>query len=179
MPRPSARPSPKKDRPTVDENGQRLERTIAGLVVRRLVPIEDMRGQITEVYRGSWGFSPDPLVYIYQVTLRVGSVRGWVVHKKQEDRIFTSQGVMTWAFYDARASSPTHGLLNVLTFSEQNRAIFVIPRGVYHAVKNIGEREAMFLNTPTRPYDHRDPDKYRLPLKNRLIPFDFSTDGPR
>jgi dTDP-4-dehydrorhamnose 3,5-epimerase len=26
---------------------------------------------------------------------------------------------------------------------------------------------------PTRPYDHADPDKYRLPLDNDVIPFRF------
>jgi dTDP-4-dehydrorhamnose 3,5-epimerase len=33
------------------------------------------------------------------------------------------------------------------------------------------------FNLPTWPYDHADPDKYRLPIKNDLIPFDFD-DGP-
>jgi dTDP-4-dehydrorhamnose 3,5-epimerase len=33
------------------------------------------------------------------------------------------------------------------------------------------------INLPTCPYDHADPDKYRLPIKNELIPFDFD-DGP-
>ena len=49
----------------------------------------------------------------------------------------------------------------------------IIPRGVYHAVQNIGTTEALFVNMPTRPYNHGDPDKFRLPLKNDLIPFDF------
>ena len=55
-------------------------------------------------------------------------------------------------------------------FSEKNRALLVIPRGVYHAVQNIGITDAIFVNMPTRPYDHEDPDKFRLPLKNSLHP---------
>lgn len=129
------------------------------------------------MFRDSWGFHAAPLVYAYQVTLRVGSLRGWVKHALQDDRIFVSRGVMTWAFYDDRAESATHKLLNVFTFSDQQRVIFTIPQGVYHAVKNTGEGEAVFINLPTRPYDRADPDKYRLPLKNDLIPFDFSFDG--
>ena len=58
-------------------------------------------------------------------------------------------------------------------FSEKNRALLVIPRGVYHAVRNIGVTDAIFVNMPTRPYEHGDPDKFRLPLKNSLIPFSF------
>ena len=85
--------------------------------------------------------------------------------------------MLRWALYDDRAGSPTHGRLNDLVFSERAPALLVIPRGVYHAVRNIGTSEAIFLNMPTRAYEHDSPDKLRLPLKNSLIPFDFD-DGP-
>jgi len=61
--------------------------------------------------------------------------------------------------------------------SERNRALVVFPQGVYHAIQNIGESEATFVNMPTRAYDHADPDKYRLPIRNDLIPYAFD-DGP-
>jgi dTDP-4-dehydrorhamnose 3,5-epimerase len=64
-----------------------------------------------------------------------------------------------------------------ITVSERNRALIIIPIGVYHAVKNIGTEEAQFMNFPTKPYNRESPDKYRLPVKNDLIPFDFSNDG--
>jgi dTDP-4-dehydrorhamnose 3,5-epimerase len=32
------------------------------------------------------------------------------------------------------------------------------------------------MNLPTRPYNHEDPDKYRLPLKNDYIPFSFDDE---
>jgi dTDP-4-dehydrorhamnose 3,5-epimerase len=85
--------------------------------------------------------------------------------------------VVRWALYDHRPESPTYKLLNIFTFSERNRALLVIPRGVFHAVQNIGQTEAMVISLPTRLYDHADPDKYRLPIKNDLIPFAFD-DGP-
>jgi dTDP-4-dehydrorhamnose 3,5-epimerase len=55
--------------------------------------------------------------------------------------------------------------------------MIIIPKGVYHAVKNIGTEEAQFINFPTMPYNRASPDKYRLPVKNDLIPFDFTNDG--
>ena len=64
-------------------------------------------------------------------------------------------------------------MLNVMTFGERNRALIVVPAGVWHAVQNVGEREATFINLPTRPYNYEDPDKFRLPLHNDLIPFAF------
>lgn len=48
---------------------------------------------------------------------------------------------------------------------------------MYHAIQNIGRDEAFFVNMPTEPYNHEDPDKYRLPLKNDLIPFAFEDDA--
>ena len=95
------------------------------------------------------------------------------MHEKQDDRIFISRGVFRWVLFDNRPDSLTYKLLNDFTFSERNRAILVIPRGVFHAVQNIGTSEAIFINMPTRPYDHADPDKYRLPLDNDVIPFRF------
>jgi hypothetical protein len=35
----------------------------------------------------------DALVYVYQVSVRPGAIKGWVVHEKQDDRIFISRGV--------------------------------------------------------------------------------------
>ena len=82
-----------------------------------------------------------------------------------------SQGTIQVVLYDAREDSPTHGLVNDLCFSEHNRALFTIPAGVWHALKNVGDKDALFVNMPTRAYDHADPDKFRLPLDNDVIPY--------
>ena len=166
--------SPVKEQPSVTPDGASLKPLIEGVKVRYQRPIEDARGEVTEVYRPSWGVSDDPLVYVYQVAVRPGAVKGWVIHERQDDRIFHLSGTVHWALFDNRADSPTHGLINELVLSEKNRGLLIIPRGVYHAVQNIGITDAIFVNMPTRPYDHADPDKYRLPLKNGLIPFSFS-----
>ena len=165
--------TPIKDEPSVTPDGESLQPLIDGVKVRYQRPIEDARGEITEVYRGSWGLHEAPLVYVYQVSVRPGMIKGWVVHERQDDRLFHILGTTRWVLYDDRDGSPTKGLLNEFVFSEKNRAVMVIPRGVYHAVQNIGTFDAVFVNMPTRPYEHGDPDKFRLPLKNSLIPFSF------
>ncbi len=167
---------PVKDRQTVSPEGEPVERLIAGVVLRHARPHEDKRGEVVEIFNPAWGIHPDPLVYAYQIVLRPGAIKGWVVHQLQDDRLFLSSGIVRWGLYDARPDSPTHGQLNLLTFSERNRALLIIPRGVFHAVENIGTVEAVFINLPTAPYNHADPDKYRLPLKNDLIPFAFDDD---
>lgn len=169
--------TPVKDRQTVRPDGSVVERRIEGLVVRPARTLEDERGDLVEIYRADWKLHPKPVVQVYQASLRPGAIKGWVVHKRQDDRVFALFGYMRWAFYDARPKSPTHGLLNVITVSERTRSLLIIPAGVYHAVQNIGCADAVFINLPTRAYDHADPDKYRLPVVNDLIPFAF--DKPR
>jgi dTDP-4-dehydrorhamnose 3,5-epimerase len=167
------RETPVKDQPTVTPDGESLKPLIVGVKVRYQRSIEDARGEVTEVYRSSWGVTDDPLVYVYQASIRPGVTKGWVVHERQDDRMFHLMGTNHWALYDDRPDSATRGMLNQFVFSEKNRALLVIPRGVYHAVRNIGVTDSIFVNMPTRPYEHDDPDKLRLPLKNSLIPFSF------
>ncbi len=165
--------TPVKDRQTVTPDGRRTGEVIDGVILRRLAPQEDERGELCEVFNPAWNVHPAPLVYVYQATVRPGHVKGWVVHRQQDDRLFISFGRVRIVLFDDRQESPTHRLLNIFTISERNRALIVIPQGVFHAVQNVGETEAVFINMPTRPYNHADPDKHRLPLKNDLIPFDF------
>lgn len=73
--------------------------------------------------------------------------------------------------YDLRETSPTHGLVNELHLTERNRALLVIPPFVAHAVQNVGAGEALFVNMPTLPYNHSDPDKYRIDKAD--IPYNF------
>lgn len=164
---------PIQDRPTVTPDWEPLQDPIEGVNLKWVRPVPDERGEICEVYRPSWGLHPAPLAYIYQCVVRPGVIKGWVVHERQDDRIFTSFGFMQWVLYDAREGSPTRGRINEFNLGERNRATFCIPSGVYHAVRNVGVVDAVFINTPTREYEHGRPDKSRLPLDNDLIPYRF------
>lgn len=166
---------PKKDVQTVTAEGKSVKKRIEGVVLRPAVTLPDERGTICEIYNPAWGVHPDSLVYVYQVTIRPGQVKGWVVHQLQDDRIFVSYGTMRFVLFDGRQDSPTQGLINDICIGEENRALITIPKGVWHAVQNVGVSDSMFVNMPTRPYDHANPDKTRLPLVNDLIPFRFET----
>ncbi len=169
----------KKDSASVTPEGHSLARRIGGVEIRPLRPFFFNDTATTEIYTPAWGFHPLPMVYAYRCLIRPGKVKGWQMHKLQDDRIAVLDGVMTWALFDDREDSETRGLLNVFTFSERNRALITVPSGVWHAVKNTGATmDAVFVNFPTRAYNHADPDKYRLPSKNDLIPFDFTRDAP-
>jgi dTDP-4-dehydrorhamnose 3,5-epimerase len=75
--------------------------------------------------------------------------------------------------YDDREGSPTRGMVNEPNLGAENRAVLVIPPFVWHAVQNVGTSDAVFVNCPTRAYEHADPDKWHLPPDTREIPYDF------
>ena len=163
--------APSPDTPTVTHEGERLEELIDGVRVRPAKVHVDARGSLTEVFSEAWDFSDEPLVYVYQSTVRPGVTKGWVVHFEQDDRLFFDNGDVKVVLYDARVGSPTQGMLNELFFGDANRALIRIPAGVFHAVGNVGETEARFVNMPTRPYRHDQPDKARLPQDTDAIPY--------
>ena len=163
------RPVP--DEATVTAEGERLETLIEGVRVRPATIQMDDRGSITEMYSEAWSFSDEPLVYVYETTIRPGVVKGWVVHFEQDDRLFLGDGALKVVLYDARQASVTHGMVNELFFGAAKRALLLIPAGVLHAVVNIGESEVRFVNLPTRAYRHERPDKARLPFDTDAIPY--------
>lgn len=167
----------RKDPATVTADGTPLEELIEGVVIRRPPTHSDARGTVCEIYDLRWGLSDQPLVYAYHVTIRPGQVKGWVVHLVQTDRLFVYGGVARVVLYDARTESASFGRLNVFHLGEHDRALVFIPPGVYHAVQNVGNGDAAFVNLPSEPYQHDDPDKYRLPLDNDVIPYRLSASG--
>lgn len=166
--------TPKKDVQTVTSQGVSLAPIIEGVFLRYATTHPDERGSVTEVFDPRWGFVDQPMVYLYEFTIRPGIVKGWIKHEHQTDRVFLQRGALRVVLYDDRPESPTYKMLNQFTLTEQNRGMICYPSGVYHALENVGTTDVICLNTPTRPYSHENPDKYRLPLDNDLIPFKFA-----
>lgn len=162
-----------RDRQTATPDGRRTATAIAGVVRRSLAPLEDHRGRLMEIARDDWAEFMAPAVSAYAVTASPGSIRGWVVHHDQADRLVCLSGVLWWALYDARPESPTYRTLDQFVVSEHGPVLLVIPAGVCHAVKNIGASPTLFVNMPTRPYDYEEPDKFRFPMDGAAIPFVF------
>lgn len=165
----------KKDDQSVTLEGERVDSLIDGISIKYIKSIEDKRGDLVEMYNPSWKLHDEPMIYAYQVTINPNSVRGWELHKNQDDRIFISKGKMRWVAYDVRPNSPTYKQINEFVFSELNRALMVIPKGVLHLVKNIGKEDAVFINFPTSVYKYDNPDKIR-PVDSSIIPFNVN-DG--
>lgn len=160
----------RQDTQTVDAAGTLLRELPEGVVVRPLTTHVDERGTVCELYDPRWGINADPLVFSYMFTLRPGAAKGWGVHRVHEDRYAFISGAIELVLYDGREDSPTHGLESHIFLDDHTRAAVVIPRGVWHAERNIGQTDAMVVNFPTIQYQHESPDKYRLPLDTDELP---------
>jgi dTDP-4-dehydrorhamnose 3,5-epimerase len=163
----------KKDPQTVTPAGKPVAGLLEG-VERFSVPTHvDDRGWLVELFNPKWDWVTDPLVYSYVTAIRPGGAKGWGLHKRHRDRYFLLFGSLEVVMYDVRPDSATTGRISTVRLSEFERGLLVIPTLVWHAVRNLGSTDVVIVNFPTMGFDHADPDKYRLPLNNDLIPYSF------
>src|ERR1051325_9854154 len=136
--------------------------SIDGVELVRLTPFTDHRGTLTEVFNPEHDFWSEPVVYSYYITIRPGRIKGWGMRRKQADRYFVAAGRVRVVLFDGRAESPTYEQFQQIYFSEEATGLLLIPPGVWHADQNWGDTDVAILNFPTCPYDHENPDKYRI-----------------
>jgi dTDP-4-dehydrorhamnose 3,5-epimerase len=162
-----------RDKQTVTSEGRRVDRLTEGVSVRHIPTQIDDRGSVFEIYDLRWHFHQEPLVFSYCFTLRPGRVKGWALHKRHEDRYVLLKGELKLVLFDPRPESSTYGEICEIWLTEYDRKLVNIPSFVWHADHNIGSTDVMAVNFPTIPYDHSNPDKYRLPVDTELIPYRF------
>ncbi len=83
-----------KDPQMVTPEGKSVDVSIEGVSFRELPTHCDARGTLVEMFDPRWKWHPDPLVFVYSITLKPGYVKGWNLHKLHEDRYFLLQGEM-------------------------------------------------------------------------------------
>ncbi len=163
----------KRDVQTVEANGAPLSLLPDGMRIRDLPFHTDERGSVFEMFDPRWEWHPDPVKFVYCFTVRPGVVKGWGLHIQHVDRYILLQGEMELVLYDVRPESSTYKQIIKVYLSESSRKIVNVPRNVWHADRALGNKDAVIVNLPTIPYDHTNPDKYRLPLDTDLIPYSF------
>ena len=147
-----------------------LEGRIENCHAYTLRPGSDHRGDLFELLTTRDG-AIEPIVHVYQVWAEPGSIRAWVCHASQTDRLCFTGGTFQIALFDMRPESPTAGAVASIIAGADLPVRLTIPPHVAHGVRNLGPERAAFVNLPTTVYDHRAPDKYRLPIDSELIPF--------
>lgn len=149
-----------------------IQDLIEGVSLTPLLRNEDSRGALTVLLTTHDG-PIDPIVHVYQVSALPGSVRAWVYHARQDDRLAFTTGSFQVVLYDIREGSRTRHMLNKLILGSERPTLLRIPAFVVHGVKNIGPETATFLNMPTTAYDPAWPDKCRLPADDPRVPYSF------
>ncbi len=161
----------RKDDQLITPEGKPVAAQVDGAIFRSTTTHADGLGSVTEIFSVGWSFTDAPVVHVYEVTVRLGQIKGWVVHSTYDDRLYFANGCAKVALYDAREGSRTEGLVDVRFLGAHDRGLLVIPRGVYHAIRNVGASDLTFVNLPTRAYDYASPDKYRLSAESPAIPY--------
>ncbi len=147
--------------------------TIEGVSLHPLKPYADERGFLMELLR-----SDDPHFQKFgqaYISLNYpGVIRAWHWHDRQTDYWVVASGMVKAAMYDRREGSPTFGKVQEAFLGENNRSLLVIPPGVAHGYKTIGDKPSLLINFPTEVYNRDQPDELRLPYDSPEIPYDWS-----
>lgn len=127
--------------------------SIDGVIVRPLARFDDARGWLIELFREDELPAPAHPVMGYLSQTLPGIVRGPHEHSEQSDCFaFIGPGDFRLYLWDTRADSPTAGNRQTLLVGESNRQSVVIPPGVVHAYKNVGQVPGLVFNGPNRLY---------------------------
>ena len=146
---------------------------IDGVKVKTLKVISDERGRVMEILRA------DDEIFrkfgqVYMTTAYPGVVKGWHHHLVQTDYFTCIAGMMKLVLYDRRDGSPTKGEINEFFIGVHNPLLLVVPPGVLHGFKCIGQDEAVVINCPDQTYHREAPDEYRVDAHSKDIPYDWT-----
>lgn len=130
---------------------------IDGVIIRELRQFDDDRGWLIELFRSDeieQEFFP---AMSYVSMTRPGVARGPHEHVDQAD-LFCFLGPSTFRLYlwDNREGSELFGQRFTYEFGVGCKAAVIVPKGVVHAYKNIGEVDGIVYNAPNRLYAGQD-----------------------
>ena len=166
-----------KDQEHITPGGSLIAERIAGVVIREGSNIVTRNGHTTEIFSSPWELPVESVRHVILVSLKPSAVSAWHMHLAQTDQIVAIDGMLKLVLYDPREDSPTRDRVDVFHLSPMRPTLVVIPPGIWHGIQNMdGGRFSSFLNLFDRPYDHSDPDEWRLPRTNDRIPYDFAAE---
>ncbi|MDE3838799.1 spore coat protein [Bacillus methanolicus] len=148
---------------------------IEGVKVKKLVKHCDDRGFFAELVRDD---EPELLSKFGQASWSMsypGVIKAFHYHEKQDDLWFFPSGNAQIVLYDLREDSPTKGETDVYYMGEENPIMLLIPKGVAHGYRVLGERPATIIYFTTESYNRENPDEKRINWDDPLIGFEWKT----
>lgn len=126
---------------------------IAGVVMKPMVAFNDSRGWLAEIFRNDELEKSLWPVMGYVSATRPGVARGPHEHRDQTDLIvFLGSGSFRLYLWDNRPKSKTYNHYVTAVCGEGNPVVVIIPPGVVHAYRSVGEKEGWVINCPNRLY---------------------------
>ena len=123
---------------------------IPGVIVRPLSNYTDQRGWLTELFRiDELPESFRPTMSYLSVT-HPGIARGPHEHVNQTDGFVFIDGAYRLYLWENRSEQPSREVR--IEVGSENPTLVIVPPGVVHAYKNIGDRDAFVLNFPDQLY---------------------------
>ena len=118
---------------------------IKDIIITKLKKIPDERGEIMHMLKSS-----DPTFSkfgeIYFATAYPGVIKGWHLHKTQEQNYCVVSGMIKLVIYDGRKNSETFGKVQEIFMGDENYVLVKIPPGLTNGWKCIGNNIAILAN---------------------------------
>ncbi len=126
---------------------------INGVIIKDLIRYDDGRGWLIELFRKDM-IDEDIFPEMSYISLTYpGVTRGPHEHAEQTDYFcFAGSSTFRLLLWDNRKESKTHNNMVSLEAGENNPKIVIIPPGVVHAYKNIGDKPGLVINLPNKLY---------------------------
>lgn len=132
------------------------EAEIEGVVFKPLKRFSDKRGWLVELFRDDELADENHPAMAYVSETLPGVARGPHFHHDQSDYFaFVGPGNFKLYLWDIRETSPTYNAKHTLVVGETNMQAVIVPPGVVHAYKNIGDKPGWVFNGPNRLYAGR------------------------
>lgn len=147
---------------------------IAGVEINPFALWPDDRGYFLEVARLGQGLVADFPHTGTQVSAALnypGIIKAFHYHKFQTDYWVPAAGLLQVALVDLRRGSATYGFKNTLYLGALRPWQLLIPPGVAHGYKVIGEQPSMLIYITDRTYNPKD--EGRIPYDDPAIAYDW------
>ncbi|MCC6453056.1 MAG: dTDP-4-dehydrorhamnose 3,5-epimerase family protein [Acidobacteria bacterium] len=130
-----------------------MDKSIHDVVVYELKKYADDRGWLAELFRHDELDAEFYPAMSYISFTKPGVARGPHEHVDQADLFcFIGPSDFKMRMWDNREDSPTYGNRMTLVVGASDAKAIVVPKGVVHGYKNIGEVDGMVINCPNRLY---------------------------
>ena len=129
------------------------EGDIQGVRVRPLRKHQDSRGWLSEIFRTDELDADLMPVMSYVSETLPGATRGPHEHTAQTDYFcFLGPSIFRLVLWDNRPGSPTYRCRQEMFVGEEKPCVVVVPEGVVHAYRNVGDKPGWVINCPNRLY---------------------------